>query len=245
MSKGTERWKFILKIKKNLIRSILATGVLTMMSLSMLSVASYADVSQIEANINQVNGSIEDLGHTITDCERSKELAHSMANNARELGYADSHIIIEEAQRIWAEADSKATEAQALIESKKIEVQELEAKKEAELAEIAKKKAEEDSKGRYIGNFKLTGYCPCYSCSEGYGKHTSTGAVATEGTTIAVDPRVIPYGTRVYIEGVGYRIAQDCGGGVGGNHIDVYVENHSSCFRPELNAKAAKVYIVD
>lgn len=80
----------------------------------------------------------------------------------------------------------------------------------------------------HVGTFKTTGYCPCKECSEGYGKSTATGATATEGITIAVDPNVIPYGTKVWINGHVY-IAQDCGGAVKGNHIDIYVENHEDC----------------
>ena len=98
---------------------------------------------------------------------------------------------------------------------------------------------------RYIGNFKLTGYCPCYKCSEGYGSNTATGVRAQEGVTIAVDPRIIPYGTKVYIENVGYRIAQDCGGAIKKQKIDIYVSNHKSCYKNEYNQKSAKVYIVE
>lgn len=56
---------------------------------------------------------------------------------------------------------------------------------------------------------------------------TATGTTAKEGRTIAVDPKVIPYGTKVYIDGWGYRIAEDCGGGIKGNHIDIYVDSAS------------------
>lgn len=43
------------------------------------------------------------------------------------------------------------------------------------------------------------------------------------GLAIAVDPRVIPYDKKVYIDGIGYRTARDCGGAIKGNHIDLLV----------------------
>lgn len=54
---------------------------------------------------------------------------------------------------------------------------------------------------------------------------TASGTIATEGRTIAVDPRVIPYGTEVIINGHTY-IAEDCGGAVKGNAIDIYFDSH-------------------
>lgn len=77
-----------------------------------------------------------------------------------------------------------------------------------------------------LGMFRTTGYCPCYRCSEGWGRLTSTGATAKSSHTVAVDPRVIPYGTKLMIGGVIYT-AEDRGGGVKGNHIDIFFDSHT------------------
>lgn len=55
----------------------------------------------------------------------------------------------------------------------------------------------------------------------GYGI-TSTGQRAVQGLTVAVDPHVIPYGTELFIPGVGLRVAEDTGGAIVGHHIDVF-----------------------
>jgi 3D (Asp-Asp-Asp) domain-containing protein len=83
----------------------------------------------------------------------------------------------------------------------------------------------EKIKNKKVETFLITAYCPCYECSEGYGNKTATGTIATEGRTIAVDPKVIPYGTKVIINGNTY-IAEDCGGLIKGNRIDVYFDSH-------------------
>lgn len=80
----------------------------------------------------------------------------------------------------------------------------------------------------YLGDFKLTHYCVEtfeHICGTGTGL-TATGTNVAAGRTIAVDPSIIPYGTEVYIEGYGWRIAEDCGGAVNGNQIDIAVDTH-------------------
>jgi 3D (Asp-Asp-Asp) domain-containing protein len=48
---------------------------------------------------------------------------------------------------------------------------------------------------------------------------------------IAVDPRVIKLGTKVYVEGYGYAIAGDTGGAIKGNKIDLFMPNHASALK--------------
>ena len=61
------------------------------------------------------------------------------------------------------------------------------------------------------------------------GQPTKSGKMPIVGRTIAVDPRIIPMGTRVYIEGVGYRIAEDTGGDIKGNRIDLFMDSEKEC----------------
>lgn len=80
----------------------------------------------------------------------------------------------------------------------------------------------------YMGEFKLTHYCTetyKHICGMGAGI-TATGTKVTAGRTVAVDPKVIPYGTQIYIEGYGWRIAEDCGGAVKNKQIDIAVNMH-------------------
>lgn len=74
--------------------------------------------------------------------------------------------------------------------------------------------------------YVVTAYCPCSRCSGSYGGITSTGVRAVQGRTIAVDPNVIPYGTHVRFNGNEY-VAEDCGGAIKGNHIDLYFDSHA------------------
>lgn len=97
--------------------------------------------------------------------------------------------------------------------------------------------------GRALGNYKLTFYCPCEECSGHWGGSTSSGARATEGRTIAVDPRKIPIGSRIFIEGYGDFIAEDVGGAIKGNRIDVFVNAHSRA--QQLGVQHANVYIMN
>lgn len=74
------------------------------------------------------------------------------------------------------------------------------------------------------------------SCSAtAYSGHSSTSSGRKPSrdkdgiSTIAVDPTVIPIGSKVYVEGYGYAVAADTGGAIKGNKIDVYFNSSGEC----------------
>ena len=88
------------------------------------------------------------------------------------------------------------------------------------------------SSAYYIGWCRTTGYDLCVRCcgkapgTYGYGI-TASGTYALQGRTAAI--KGYPYGSRLYIEGVGYRINEDTGG-FGYNHVDIFCNNHNECY---------------
>ena len=75
------------------------------------------------------------------------------------------------------------------------------------------------------GTMKCTAYCPCYGCSLHWGRQTYSGKTATAGRTVAVDPSVIDIGSKVKI-GDHIYTAEDIGGAVEGDHIDIFFDTH-------------------
>ena len=78
--------------------------------------------------------------------------------------------------------------------------------------------------------FKATAYCR----TDVGGEYTSTGTRTRVGA-IAVDPKVIPYGTRMFIvtkDGsyiYGVATAEDCGGAIKGKRLDLFYETDAEC----------------
>jgi len=91
--------------------------------------------------------------------------------------------------------------------------------------------------------------CTAYTkTDEGCDDWTSTGTLARVGA-VAVDPRVIPYGTRMFIlsnDGTyvyGVATAEDCGGAIIGNRIDLYYDTDWECVR--FGRRDCTVYILN
>lgn len=92
--------------------------------------------------------------------------------------------------------------------------------------------------------FIISAYCKenyPHICNDGDSTYTATGTIATAGRTIAIDPNYIPYGTRIEIEGVGIRIAEDCGGAIKGNRIDLLFETHQQALEWGIQEREVKI----
>lgn len=71
---------------------------------------------------------------------------------------------------------------------------------------------------------------------------TAIGLRARKGI-IAVDPRVIPLGTRIYIPGYGEALAADTGGWIKGNRVDLCFESREECYR--YGRRRIKIYLIE
>jgi len=97
--------------------------------------------------------------------------------------------------------------------------------------------------GRKVLTMIATGYDPGpKSCGPGATGRTYLGLRAGYGV-VAIDPRYIPLGTRLYIEGYGYAIAADVGPGIKGNRIDLGHDSYHAARR--VGMKKVKVYVLD
>ena len=78
----------------------------------------------------------------------------------------------------------------------------------------------------------------------GGGTVTATGQnLLTNPMAVAVDPNVIPLGTRLYVEGYGEAIASDTGGAIKGNIVDVHFSTYEQCI--QWGRRQVKVTILE
>ena len=108
--------------------------------------------------------------------------------------------------------------------------------------------ASRPSKYKSVQRFHATAYDASPADNGIWAGKTSTGMPLVYGV-IAVDPRVIPYGTKMYIESVdgqyvyGYAIAGDCGGAIKGNRVDLFFPNRGTC--NQFGRRDVNIYFLD
>lgn len=150
------------------------------------------------------------------------------------------------------EAERRAMEKQKLEELKQQRQQEIERQKlEAQRIQEQKRKAElavkkqkhvtvsrnnNESYINYEGYFDVTFYTAGYESTgknagdSGYGV-TASGTTVKQGRTAAC-PKNIPFGTKLYIEGFGYRICEDRGSAINNPYkLDIFVESLNEATR--------------
>lgn len=115
-------------------------------------------------------------------------------------------------------------------ETEALEAEEQVQELKAQLAASQQASTESAVHFRYAGEFGCTAYCSEkyeHICGTGDGI-TASGAPVQAGVTVAADPDIFPFGTALYIEGVGVRYVQDTGAAIQGNKLDVAVATHEN-----------------
>lgn len=94
-------------------------------------------------------------------------------------------------------------------------------------------------------DFTATAYAPGYLDNDQWGDKTYLGTTIRPGV-VAVDPKVIPLGSRLYVQypdGHGeYKVAEDTGGAIKGNRIDIAIMDRGQA--TDFGIKPVKVYVV-
>ncbi len=174
---------------------------------------------------------------------------------------SESRIPLKKQARMQAKAQAKAqAEAQAKVAAKRSQQvkksvtanntdiphkQVKHAQKVAATPDTPKTSAGAPKNAQQVLEVKATAYAPGPHDNAQWGDKTFLGTTVRPGI-IAVDPNVIPLGSRVYIEypdGTGhYATAEDTGGAIKGNRIDVAVSSVDKAY--DFGIKNAKVYVV-
>ena len=168
-----------------------------------------------------------------------RNAAHQLAECARTLGVDEDDYIILYAKDKWDEHNETVV---ALTEDYNKAVQaEREAEEKRKAEEDAKRKAEEAKRGRLVARMKCTFYT---GLPDEGGSITALGTPVTPWHTVAVDPRVIPLGSKIRIEGFnGVFYCADTGGAIKGNIIDIAVGSKFEA--SNLGVQYRNVYIVN
>jgi uncharacterized protein YabE (DUF348 family) len=106
--------------------------------------------------------------------------------------------------------------------------------------QVSRGAADEPGKEFYVTATAYTAYC------NGCSGRTATGLNLRANPNmkvIAVDPRVIPLGSKVYVEGYGYAVAADTGGAIKGYIVDLFMPSNQDCYR--WGRKKVKIKILN
>jgi 3D (Asp-Asp-Asp) domain-containing protein len=101
----------------------------------------------------------------------------------------------------------------------------------------------------YIGEFVITGYCEDRACcGKWLGDNTASGTKPTVGRTVGADWATLAPGTKLFIEGVGYRTVEDKPAKwiikrYAGKIIDVFCKDHATALK--IGRQVVKVYLSD
>jgi 3D (Asp-Asp-Asp) domain-containing protein len=83
-----------------------------------------------------------------------------------------------------------------------------------------------------LGTYRITGYCPCVLCCGKSDGITADGTYAPAAKErIIAAPKGIPFGTRMWIDGVGESVVHDRGGAIQGKRAELFFQTHKEALQ--------------
>lgn len=138
----------------------------------------------------------------------------------------------------------KTTTVTTFFENGKVVDKNVETKTEEpqdEVFQMGRSGFSETDRGSFTRSKVITMESTAYLPTDGSGTGRTASGIKAKYGIVAVDPKVIPIGTLVFVEGYGLALAADTGGAIKGNKIDVCLESRSKC--SQWGRRKVKVHI--
>ena len=200
-SKKIEEQKKIdeLNRQKEAVLEVIKENEMSLISHSVSVINSSSSISEIESAVSTLNQLIPQL-----NIDSVKETANNSVQVAKN---KIESLKAEEAKKAEEAAKNNASNSSGTLNS------------------TSSSQPSSDGKYKKTLSMEATAYSGGTLTAMGLKPVRDPGGIST----IAVDPSVIPLGSKVYIPGYGYAIASDTGGVIKGNIIDLYMNSHDEC----------------
>src|SRR6185312_4204885 len=205
-------------MKADITKAIMWVISIALLLVLVVGVFKSIQVQKLENEVAELIGYNEELTNKAMALKEERDLL--VERNEEILGISlQAHKELEEYSYKVEELQEGMRELNETVQKLKKENEELKKPKQPIDVSISRGDASSSVKSMYMEATAYTAYC------NGCSGTTRTGIDLRANPhlkVIAVDPNVIPLGTKVHVEGYGYAIAGDTGGAIKGNIIDVF-----------------------
>ncbi len=216
------------------------------------TVADLKEINELDSDLilpKQILEIDREITYTVERGDSLSQIAHDYdvtVSDLKEWNNLETDLIIIDEKLIIKDVNKEQSEPQQEEETKEVnqteETPEATEPKIEKQANTANEESSEDQTGETISVSATAYTAECDGCSG----VTATGIDLLENPNmkvIAVDPSVIPLGTRVHVEGYGEAIAGDTGGAIKGNKIDIHVPTKDEAY--DWGVRTVDVTILD
>lgn len=205
---------------------------------SLIAVASLATIISYKAGLKKATLVKEEQIASLKESHKKEQEASQRRQEAKDALLSNVRGELEDIQGELQQEKAKSKELERKLKEAKAKAKNKPQK--ATRGGVKRKQAQTSrDKGKYIGVFEATAYDDSPQSQEKWVGQTATGVKPQVGV-IAVDPRIIPLGTKLYVEGYGECIAGDTGGAIKGRRLDLFFNTRSEV--KKYGRKNVKVY---